>query len=158
MSRWDGLVRTEQWCGSYLRCELPLSIFSCHQVLRELLILHCILDTQMQVWLTEHDDAHIWVKAGSRVCTHRLGFLLQIHYLREEVRDLFLLSGGVLGLTSQFLRYGRDLEAGQPWQDRGRDSINSINIFWKKQQEIESDTNLLSSFTQSLTSCCSFSS
>lgn len=46
--------------------------------------------------------------------THRFGFLLQIYYLREEVRDLLLLAGSVLRLTSQFLRYGRDLEAGQP--------------------------------------------
>lgn len=38
--------------------------------------------------------------------THRLGFLLQIDYLREEARDLLLLAGRVLGLTGQFLRDG----------------------------------------------------
>lgn len=48
------------------------------------------------------------------VCTHRFGFLLQVHYLREEVSDFLLLPGGILSFTSQLLRYGRDLETGQP--------------------------------------------
>lgn len=48
---------------------------------------------------------------------HGFGFLLQVYYLREEVRDLLLLAGGILGLTRQFLRYGGDLEAGRPWRD-----------------------------------------
>lgn len=53
----------------------------------------------------------------ARTClmqTHRFGFLLQIDDLREEVRDLLLLSGSILGLPGQLLRDGRDLETGQP--------------------------------------------
>lgn len=121
------------------------------------------------------------------MCTHRLGFLLQIYYLREEVCDLFLLPGSILGLTSQFLRYGRDLETGQPWSDRkfssterGRDVSKALTAPWNrghggnkrvrepfklildtstgKLYKWEKRRNLLSSFTQSLTSCCSFSS
>lgn len=42
--------------------------------------------------------------------THRLGFLLKIDDLRQQVCDLLLLPGGVLGLSSQLLRDGRDLK------------------------------------------------
>lgn len=45
--------------------------------------------------------------------THRLGFLLKIYDLRQQVCDLLLLPGGVLGLSSQLLGDGGDLKTGQ---------------------------------------------
>lgn len=51
------VVKTVQWCGSYLCCKLPLGIFSCHQVLRKLLIFHRILETHMQVWISKTSRA-----------------------------------------------------------------------------------------------------
>lgn len=45
--------------------------------------------------------------------THRLGFLLKIYDLRQQVRDLLLLAGGVVGLSSQLLGDDRDLKTGQ---------------------------------------------
>lgn len=110
----EDVVNTVQWRGRYLRCELPLGIFCCYQVLRKLLIFHGVLRTHIQVWISKTHRA----LQQLTMCTHRFGLLLQIYNLREEVRDLFLLPGSILGLTSQFLRYGRDLETGQPWSDR----------------------------------------
>lgn len=52
--------------------------------------------------------------------SYQLDLLLEVHYLREEVRDLLLLPGGVVALSGQFFRQRCDLKVGIAWND-GKD-------------------------------------
>lgn len=97
-----------------------------------------------------------------RMFSHWFGLFLQIHNLREQVCDLLLLSGSIFSLPSQFFRYGGNLETGQPWKNTGRREFISPTATSEKEAvkttKRSQPSDLLSSFTQSLTSCCSFSS
>lgn len=52
--------------------------------------------------------------------SYQLDLLLEVHYLREEVRDLLLLPGGVIALSGQLFRQRCDLKVGIAWND-GKD-------------------------------------
>lgn len=50
--------------------------------------------------------------------SYQLDLLLEVYYLREEVRDLLLLPGGVVTLSGQFFRQRCDLKVGIAWNAR----------------------------------------
>lgn len=148
--------------GYYLCGELPLGIFCRQQVLREFFILHCILDKHVQRVnaLSELKRTYFPV-FPERMFSHWFGLFLQIHNLREQVCDLLLLSGSIFSLPSQFFRYGGNLETGQPWKNTAGGSLFHPPPLPRRKQSNRhrsQPSDLLSSFTQSLTSCCSFSS
>lgn len=49
--------------------------------------------------------------------SYQLDLLLEVYYLREEVRDLLLLPGGVIAFSGQFFRQRCDLKVGIAWND-----------------------------------------
>lgn len=99
---------------SYLGCELPLGIFSRHQMLRELLILQSILSTQnthkhRSVCVIFFCNLKVFCESAN---ADRFGLFLQVDNLREQVCDFLLLAGRILGLPAQLLRYCGDLQTG----------------------------------------------
>lgn len=56
--------------------------------------------------------------------SYQLGLLLEVHYLGEEVRDLLLLSGGVVTLPGQLFSQRGNLQVGITWKQQ-RESIKS---------------------------------
>lgn len=102
----------------YLGCELPLGVFSCHQMLRELLVLQSMLSTHKT-----HKRRSMYVGFlfnQSVFCASanadRFGLFLQVDNLREQVCDFLLLAGRILCLPRQFLCYGGDLKTGLSWR------------------------------------------
>lgn len=67
--------------------------------------------------------------------SYQLDLLLEVYYLREEVRDLLLLPGGVVTLSGQFFRQRCDLKVGIAWnaiqdQNPTNGSAFFINNVW----------------------------
>lgn len=111
----------------------------------------------------------IWVRIRG-VILYQFGLLLEVYYLGEEVCDLLLLSGGVVTLLGQLFRQRWNLQVGITWKDQHvlRNLINNLGLYGQRGRKLMNRTLIVilvqsiqysrSSLTQSLTSCCSFSS
>lgn len=58
----------------------------------------------------------------AEMCLYQLGFLLQVDDLGEEVRDLLLLSGGVVALPGQLFSQRGNLQVGVTCKREANDS------------------------------------
>lgn len=78
--------------------------------------------------------------------SYQLDLFLEVHYLREEVRDLLLLPGGVVALSGQFFRQRCDLKVGIAWNDRQDQNLTKRSGFFFLSTLCGSNLPLLTQF------------
>lgn len=66
--------------------------------------------------------------------------------MREEVRDLLLLPGGVITLSGQFFRQRCDLKVGIAWNDGQDQNLSKRSAFYQQCVDVTEELQLLTQF------------